>query len=160
MKQITSEEPIDHWGFLNIENKIILDLGCGRFHSSISTAEWFIQNEAQKVIGIDLGNEIIDSHKFIYHSLAIDKPQQIKGLIETYKPHIIKADIEGAEIHFNEVSLSDLGRVSEIAIEYHNNELKELILNKLSEWEFEIVDIYQLFDIEIERMGVIHTIKK
>jgi hypothetical protein len=159
MKQITSEEPIDHWGFLNIENKIILDLGCGLFHSTISTPEWFIKNGAQKVIGIDLGNEI-EYDNFIYHAIAIDKPQQIKGLIETYKPHIIKADIEGAEIHFNEITLSDLGRVSEIAIEYHNNELKELILNKLSEWEFEIVDIYQLFDIEIERMGVIHAVKK
>jgi len=158
MKQITSEEPIDHWGFLNIENKIILDLGCGLFHSTISTPEWFIKNGAQKVIGIDLGNEI-EYDNFIYHAIAIDKAQQIKGLIETYKPHIIKADIEGAEIHFNEITLSDLGKVSEIAIEYHNNELKELILNKLSEWSFEIVDIYQLFDIEIERMGVIHAVK-
>lgn len=160
MKTITSEEPIDHWGFLNIKNKIVLDLGCARFHSSISTAEWFILNGASRVIGIDLGHEIIDMNNFIYHSLAIDSTQKIKGLIETYKPDIIKADIEGAEIYFNDISLNDLGIVSEIAIEYHNNELKEVVLTKLNEWGFDVIDIYQLFDIEIERMGVIHAIKQ
>jgi hypothetical protein len=160
MKRITSEEPNIHWGFLDIKDKIVLDLGCARFHSSISTAEWFINNGATKVIGIDLGNEIIDSNQFIYHSLSIDTTQKIKGLIETYKPHIIKADIEGAERYFNEITLEDLGLVNEIAIEYHDNELKGIILQKIAEWGFGIVDTYQLMDIEIERMGVIHAKKQ
>jgi SAM-dependent methyltransferase len=158
MKKITSEEPIDHWGFLKVKDKIVLDLGCGKFHSTISTPEWFIQNGAQKVIGIDLSSEF-EYDKFIYHAMAIENSQQIKGLIETYKPHIIKADIEGAEIHFNNVEISDLGVVSEIAIEYHSNELMELIFNKLADWDFALLDIYQLFDIETERMGVIHAVK-
>lgn len=158
MKKITSEEPIDHWGFLKVKDKIVLDLGCGKFHSTISTPEWFIQNGAQKVIGIDLSSEF-EYDKFIYHAMAIENSQQIKGLIETYKPHIIKADIEGAEIHFNNVDISDLGVISEIAIEYHSNELMELIFNKLADWEFALVNIYQLFDIETERMGVIHAVK-
>ena len=158
MTKITSEEPIDHWGFLNVKDKIVLDLGCGKFHSTISTPEWFIQQGAERVIGIDLSSEL-EYDKFTYHAMSIDNPQQIKDLIETYKPHIIKADIEGAEIHFNGVELSDLGVVTEVAIEYHDNELMELIFNKLADWGFALINIYRLFDIETERMGVIHAVK-
>ena len=32
MMYITSEEPINHWGFIDFKDKIVLDLGCGKFH--------------------------------------------------------------------------------------------------------------------------------
>lgn len=158
MTIITSEEPKDHWGFLKIKDKVILDLGCGVFHSTISTHQWFIDDGASKVIGIDLGTEI-EYPKFIYHAMAIDSTQKIKGLIETYKPDIIKCDIEGAEIHFNGIESADLYNVNEIAVEYHNNELRDLIFDKLADWDFALLNIYQLFDIDTETMGVIHAVK-
>lgn len=46
--KITSEEPGNHWGFINFKDKIVLDLGCGKFHSTISTYDWFykmVQNK-------------------------------------------------------------------------------------------------------------------
>lgn len=157
MKRIISEEPDLHWGFLDFKDKIVLDLGCGKFYSKLSTAEWFLQNGALKVIGIDLGTEIIDDDKFIYHTLNIDSTQKIKGLIETYKPHIIKADIEGAEKYFDDLKLDELGRVNEIAVEYHSHNLKLGFELKLLEWGFNIIDIYGLFDEDIHRVGVIHA---
>ena len=159
MKKIISEEPDLHWGFLDFKDKIVLDLGCGKFYSKLSTAEWFVQNGASKVIGIDLGTEIIDDDKFIYHTLNIDSTQKIKGLIETYKPHIIKADIEGAEKYFDHIKSDELGRVDEIAVEYHSNNLKLGFELKLLEWGFNIIDIYGLFDEDIHRIGVIHAKK-
>ena len=160
IQRIMSEEPINHWWFLDIKNKIVLDLGCGKFYSSISTAEYFVNNGASKVIGIDLGTEIIDDDTFIYHTLNIDSTQKIKGLIETYKPHIIKIDIEGAEKYFDGISQTDLGRVDEIAIEYHSNQLKLGFELKLIEWGFKIVNTYGLFNESIDRIGVIHAKKE
>jgi hypothetical protein len=157
MKRITSEEPDLHWGFLDFKDKVVLDLGCGKFYSSLSTAEWFVKNGASKVIGIDLGTEIIDDDKFIYHTLNIDSTQKIKGLIETYKPHIIKADIEGAEKYFDDIKSDELGRMDEIAVEYHSNNLKLGFELKLLEWGFNIIDIYGLFNENIDRIGVIHA---
>lgn len=153
---IRSEEPIDHWGFLDIKGKTILDLGCGKFSSTISTADWFLLNGASKVIGVDMGsNEYLDDVHYI--QMCIDSKEKLQTLIRDYEPQIIKADIEGAEIHFNE--LSSLGNTIELAIEYHSGELKEIVLNVIERHGFRVENIYQLNDIELERMGVIHAKK-
>lgn len=153
---IRSEEPIDHWGFLDIKGKVILDLGCGKFSSTISTADWFLLNGASKVIGVDMGsNEYLDGVHYI--QMCIDSKEKLQTLIRDYEPQIIKADIEGAEIHFKE--LSSLGNTIELAIEYHSGELKEIVLNVIERHGFKIENIYQLNDIELERMGVIHAKK-
>ena len=153
---IRSEEPIDHWGFLDIKGKTILDLGCGKFSSTISTADWFLLNGAAKVIGVDMGsNEYLDDVHYI--QMCIDSKEKLQTLIRDYEPQIIKADIEGAEIYFNE--LSSLGNTIELAIEYHSGELKEIVLNVIERHGFRVENIYQLNDIELERMGVIHAKK-
>jgi len=159
MKKITSEEPIDHWGFLNVKDKVVLDLGCGKFHSTIPTYEWFLQQGASKVIGVDLGQEKSDDN-FTYYQLCIDSDEKLQNLLHDNSVDIIKADIEGAEKHFKSITKEDIGNVSELAIEYHDEEMKSLVLAKISEWAFGIVDTYQLFDIETERMGVIHAKKQ
>jgi len=159
MKKITSEEPIDHWGFLNVKDKVVLDLGCGIFHSTISTFEWFLKQGATQVIGVDLGNENSENENFKYYSLCIDNDDKIKSLL--MQPiDVIKADIEGAEKYFKTITKDDLGKVAELAIEYHDEEMKDLVLSKIAEWAFGIVDTYQLFDIDINKMGVIHAKKQ
>lgn len=153
---IKSEEPIDHWGFLDIKGKVILDLGCGKFSSTISTADWFLLNGASKVIGVDMGsNEYLDDVHYI--QMCIDSKEKLQTLIRDYEPQIIKADIEGAEIYFNE--LSSLGNTIELAIEYHSGKLKEIVLSVIERHGFRVENIYQLNDIELERMGVIHAKK-
>lgn len=159
MKNIKSEEPIDHWGFLDIKDKVILDLGCGIFYSSISTYEWFLQQGAAQVIGVDLGEEKSENENFKYYPLCIDSDDKLKNLLQ-HPIDIIKADIEGGEKHFDSVTKEDLGNVTELAIEYHSEELRALVLSKITEWEFEIIDIYQLLDIDTGRMGVVHAKKQ
>lgn len=158
MKKITSEEPVDHWGFLNVKDKVVLDLGCSKFHSTIPTYEWFLQQEASKVIGIDLGEEQ-SNENFTFYRLCIDSDEKIKNLLQEHPIDVIKADIEGAEKYFKNITQEDFKDVTELAIEYHDEEMKELVLSKLAEWAFGIVDTYQLFDIDIARMGVIHAKK-
>ena len=158
-KCITSEEPDLHWSFLDFKGKTVLDLGCGKFYSKISTAEWFVKSGASKIIGIDLGVETFHHDKFTYHRLNIDSSEKLKDLIETYKPEVIKADIEGAEVYFNDLSIEELFKVKEIAVEYHSNDLKLGFESKLLEWGFKIIDTYGLFTEDINRVGVIHAKK-
>ena len=123
--KITSEEPEIHWPFLNVKDKVVLDLGCSIFYSKISTADWFVQQGAKQVIGVDLGNDTPEH--FIYHRIAIRSKNDILYLLNKYTPDVIKCDIEGAEEHFKDISSNDIESVKQVAVEYHNNDLKLLI---------------------------------
>ena len=155
---ITSEEPNIHWGFLNVQGRTVLDLGSSKFAATKSTPEYFIEEGAIKVIGIDLGLDTeYQNSSFTMIPMHISSKDQLQGLIDEHQPDVIKADIEGAEAHFKEIQ--SLPNVVELAIEYHDNDLKNLIESKLAEWGFDNWDLYQLFDIETERMGVLHAKK-
>ena len=69
--KITSAEPDNHWGFINFKDKIVLDLGCGKFHSTISTYDLFLQNGAKQVIGVGLFFVIIIKIRFISNDVKI-----------------------------------------------------------------------------------------
>ena len=155
--KIASEEPEIHWPFLNVKDKIVLDLGCGLFYSKISTADWFVQQGAKQVIGVDLGNDT--PKHFTYHQIAISSTIDILDLLNKYNPDVIKCDIEGAERHFKDVSAVDMERVKQFAVEYHDNDLKLLMEQKIKEWGFENSETYQLFDEDINRIGVIYAHK-
>jgi len=157
MRYIRNEEPIEHWGYLDIKDKVILDLGCGKFQASISTAEWFIQNGASKVIGVDLEPTFISHPQLVYHSMEINSPNNLIGLISEYNPDIIKADIEGAEEHFE--PLENILNVKQFVIEYHSSALKQLILRKLNEWGFNDIEEIQLLSCNINEQGVIYARK-
>lgn len=152
--KITSEEPIEHWYFLTPKDKIILDLGCNRFYSSISTAEWFIGEGAKELIGVDLSLCDFEHPNFINHIDIIDSTDKIKKYLQ-YNPQIIKCDIEGAEIYFD--GIDELPSVEEIAIEYHTELIKPFIERKLNEWGFNKIITYQIFDEDINRIGVFHA---
>jgi hypothetical protein len=152
--KIISEEPIEHWYFLTPKDKIILDLGCNKFYSSISTAQWFIEEGASTLIGVDLSLCDFQHEKFINHVDVINSSDKIKKYLE-YKPQIIKCDIEGSEIYFDDID--DLPSVEEIAIEYHNELIKQSIEKKLNDWGFDKIITYQIFDEDINRIGVFHA---
>ena len=157
MIHITSEEPINHWGFIDFKDKIVLDLGCGKFHSSISTYEWFLQNGAKQVIGVDLGNETSENINFIYSAGGIDSKERLLKLINEYNPEVIKSDIEGAEIHFKDIE--NLHNVKEFAIEYHSADLKNMLLDKFVTWGFDSIEEIHLMDCNIAEQGVLYAKK-
>jgi hypothetical protein len=156
MKKITSEEPIEHWSFLNFKNKIVLDLGCGRFYSSISTAEWFLNEGASLVIGVDLSKENIENEKFIPYAKAINSCSDIEYFLK-YKPNVIKCDIEGAEKYLKDIVLDS--SVTQIGIEYHDAETKKICEDFFKKWQFHNVELYQLFDESTDRIGVYYAQK-
>ena len=154
---ITSEEPDHHWGFIDFKDKIVLDLGCGKFHSSISTYEWFLQNGAKQVIGVDLGNESSENINFTYIHSCIDSFDKLNDMINKYNPNVIKSDIEGAEIYFKDIEA--LPSVDEFAIEYHNSDLKKMLIEKLFIWGFGCIQEIQLMDCNINEQGVLYAKK-
>ncbi len=156
MLKIKSEEPKEHWRFLNPKDKVVLDLGCGKFYSSISTAQWFLDQGASQVIGVDLSKEPITSDRFIGYAKAISSKEDLEYFLK-YKPQIIKVDIEGAEKYFDKIA--SLEGVECITIEYHSNELKQLCEKKFADWGFSNLELYQLFDEDINRIGVWHAWK-
>ena len=157
MKHITSEEPDNHWGFINFKDKIVLDLGCGKFHSTISTYDWFLQNGAKQVIGVDLGNETSEDINFIYSGGEVNSKERLLKLLNEYNPQVIKSDIEGAEIHFKDIE--NLHSVKEFAIEYHSADLKKMLLNRFAVWGFDYIEEIQLMDCNLDEQGVLYAKK-
>lgn len=154
MKNIINEEPDIHWGFLDVKDKVVLDLGCGKFYSSISTAEYFLNSGAESVIGVDLSDIGITDDRFTMIIEHIHSTEQLEDLNYRIYPDVIKCDIEGAEMYFDGIPGLP-GETTQFAVEYHDNKTKLICEKKLKEWGFEI-EYYQLLGEDINRIGVIH----
>lgn len=172
IEKITSENPENHWRFLNPKDKIIMDMGCSFWDSTwhddwFSSSEWFVHKGAKQVVGFDASLADILKYNEIYANderyemffLHVKEKADLLSAIQKYKPEVIKCDIEGAEIHFDEITSEDLESVSEIAIEYHNVPTREMCERKLIEWNFNNHQFYQLGEYDINQVGVYHLWK-
>ena len=169
IEKITSENPNNHWRFLNCQDKIVMDMGCSFWDSTwnegwLSSAEYFVDKGAKKLIGFDCAAHDIKKYHDLYGNegkyytfqICINSNQQIENLLLQYKPQVIKCDIEGAEIHFQNVTKDMIDFVDEIAIEYHNGPTRDLCENKITEWQFPNHQLYQLGNEDTNRVGVWH----
>ena len=154
---INSEEPKEHWSFLNPKGKIVLDLGCGKFYSSISTAQWFLDEGATKVIGVDINKEPIEDERFVPYAKAVSSKKDLEDFLY-HTPEIIKCDIEGAEKYFEDIH-SLPSSVRQFAVEYHDAETKRICESQLEKWGFKHIELYQLFNENTDRIGVYHAWK-
>jgi hypothetical protein len=145
---IKSENPEDHWNFLDVKNHIVLDLGCG-FHliekGWMTTPEYFIHKGANKIIGIDTERSDIQKLQEIYpnHSFFTDRIHnlnQLKNYIETYNVTCLKMDIEGDEQCYID-SNEKFPSLKNVAIETHNRTLLNKLLYKLLRDNFTIQKI-------------------
>lgn len=152
---IPNENPTVHWGFFNVKDRVVLDLGCGKFYSPISTAEFFINQGASKVIGVDLSDINYSHPDFTMIVKRIESREDIESLMKEHSPHIIKCDIEGAEKYLSDIPLYK--EVDEFAVEYHDNFTKMICEEFVRRWRFKNVEIYQLLGEDINRIGVIHA---
>ncbi len=103
-KVVHSENPIEHWSDISdVQDKIVMDLGCGwLFQPFQSTPEYFISRGAKSVIGVEAdGGEVqklkglYPNHTFICKTILSET--DLIELFETYRPEVIKMDIEGYE---------------------------------------------------------------
>lgn len=155
MKKVNNENPNEHWEFINVNKKIVLDLGCGRWEhveyrdpNWPTTPEYWTQKGANRVIGIDADQNEIDwflkMYKdeivYTFNCMAINSSNDFYYLINQYKPNVIKCDIEGGEIHLINLDNETFKLVDEYYIETHGQELYLNCVSKLSECDYEIYE--------------------
>ena len=166
MKNIPTEDPKHHWSFLNVKDKLVLDMGCSFYEAyynpgMLSSAEWFIENGATQVIGFDGDPEEVTKYNIVYKNdpryeifqLWLDTPDHIKKLLE-FNPQVIKCDIEGAEINFLPITKEEMDCVEEIAFEYHDIATREMCEKKLPEWGFDYIEQFSILDRHPDNQGV------
>lgn len=144
IKEIFGENASQHWWFLDVKDKVVLDLGCGIWYSDDPeeyTPMYFERNGASKVIGVDADcGYFIDKYegnpKYEFIGMRIDCPEHLRELLQQYRPDVLKMDIEGYEMHMEEITAEDMSSVTEIGFEWHSDELKAMLLRKLREWGF------------------------
>jgi len=168
-KIVHSENPLEHWSDItDLKNKCVLDLGCGWINQGFqSTPEYFLSRGASKIIGVDETcteinslTEIYPSHTFLCGK--IDTADDLSNLIKTYKPEFIKMDIEGFEVLIKDIPVEVFSSVEEMAVEYHNPECKEVLINKFKELNFEVFasNSFGWYCTDPNIMGIIHAKKK
>jgi hypothetical protein len=150
---INSENPSEHWAcFTNIKDKVVLDFGCamdGGYGPDCGTMQYWHNQGAKLAIGIDVDLSSITNpdtkfympqdDRTILIQDAIDSTAKIEYYISTYKPDIIKCDIEHHEQYFLNINPDVFKLCNEYAIETHSPELRDGILELLSKNGYNVV---------------------
>jgi hypothetical protein len=146
---IESENSTDHWPYFEVEEKNVLDLGCGRWYTKdlneCSPIYFGIKN-ANKVVGVDGNADDINFYKnstdgdakFVFITEHISSADQVKSMINQYSINALKCDIEGGESCLLDLTAGDLDPVTELAIEFHSEDLKQSFIKKVVDWGFTI----------------------
>lgn len=163
--KILSENSEHHWPFLNTKGSTLLDLGCGRHDTPNlpDTSSFYLGQEANKVISVDASQTEIDffnssgldNNKFTFICKRIESKEDILSLITEYNPTVIKCDIEEYETNFYDMTKEEMSDVVEIAIEYHNLDIRLRIAEKINEWGFNIHSEGKFGFVDAPQMGVL-----
>lgn len=154
IEKIFGEDASKHWWFLDVKDKVVLDLGSGRWYTEDQeefTPMYFERMGASQVVAVDsdegsqrgyFTETFGHNPKYVFIGMLIDTTEQIRGLIQQYKPHVIKMDIEGAEVYIEGLTAEDMSCVKEVGFEYHETaqvsveDMKQMLIRKLREWGF------------------------
>jgi hypothetical protein len=168
---ITTEDSSVHWKHFNVQNKTVLDLGCGRWYTETFeefSPVYFNRESAKLVIGIDSNSDEIsyyqsklgDNTDFIFETKNILNTSDIIELLQKYpEVNALKCDIEGHEKVLLELNASHLSNIDELAIEVHSKELNELFTQKITEWGF-VLKLYAPITHNGDRLGVLFCERK
>lgn len=132
---IESEDPLVHWGFVEVMDKVVLDLGCGYFGAeTTNTPQFFLENGASYVVGVDMslsGLESVNDPNIALIEMSIDSALEVSKLYERFQPQVVKCDVEGAEVYLAELHEAVFKWPEQYAIEVHSDDLDELLTRKL-----------------------------
>ena len=160
---IHTEDSSVHWTYFDTINQNVLDLGCGRWHSNNyeELSPIYFGRTADKVIGVDANGGCIDFYidytnndsKFTFIYKHITDVNEVREWLVKYNITALKCDIEGDEKLLLDLTTDDLINVKELAIEYHNDSLKQDFLIKAKEWGFNLKAEGKF--VNVDNMGVL-----
>lgn len=152
--QVKTENPSEHWEFIECNNEVAVDLGCGRWEkieyrdpSWLTTPEWLLHKGASHVYAYDIDpaevewyNTTLSPSKNItaYHK-QINNVEDIREIFNTVKPTVVKCDIEGYERAILDLSDVEFLTVKFYAIETHSDELYSKFVERFNNLKYEII---------------------
>jgi|LakMenEpi03Aug12_release.lakeMendotaPanAssembly.Ray.scaffolds.fasta_scaffold364751_2 hypothetical protein len=154
LKETDSENPNLHWEFVKCKDRVCLDLGCGRWESVEyrdpnwpTTPEWLIQNGAKKVYAFDLdeneinwyNENICKDSNISAFTLNVSSVNDIRNIINEYKPEMIKCDIEGFEYVLLELTDEEFSSIRHYALETHSDDLYKKFVEKFTNLGYDII---------------------
>jgi SAM-dependent methyltransferase len=165
--EIRTENPAEHWGFLPVRSQRVLDLGCGINNNEFTpTPMYWIQNEAEFVVGIDPSPQSYEWYKsnfnikkFVNVMDYIDRIEKFQLYLGYYKPDILKIDVEGGELYLNGLESKYLDGVRHIGIEYHNLSCLVSCERLLTDNGYTL-EYYKFPHLDIDHQGVLYAHKK
>jgi hypothetical protein len=142
-----NEEPDLHWPGVNVQDRVVLDLGAGDFgrvgtQSYPGTPDHWLANGAAKVVAVDMEEKDLQNYtdpRIETIAMSISGPEEISNLIQEHQPDLVKADIEGAEKYFLNIFPDVLRIPKAYAIETHDRYLFENISSMLSMLGYKII---------------------
>jgi hypothetical protein len=165
---IQSENSEYHWLYFNPKEKIVLDLGCGRHDTNQvehHSPTYFLQQGALKVLAIDSRQSEVDYFNSLnlenleVRSMFIDNTDIVRNLLNESKATALKCDIEEWEKVLYGLDKKDMEQVTDLAIEYHTEEIREHIIAKMNEWGFNIIAEGKFGFVHAPQMGVLFAEK-
>jgi SAM-dependent methyltransferase len=159
--KIESEDPVVHWPDINVKNKNVLDLGCGRWEETDQTKMtpiYLLAQGAKSLIGIDSSIEEIKYFRSLnltnatFFAESIKDSLLVKLIIKQNNINAIKSDIEGKELLFLDFTAEDVVNITSLYIEYHGHYIKDLLIPKIKDLGFTITKIGHLW---IDGFGVL-----
>lgn len=136
---IETEDPRQHWQFMHLQGKRVLNLGCGHFGQSAinqypDEIEYFFEHSPELLVGVDKNAKDIAFLQQKHHTKIQDDRlvllaeecatvPALQKLIDTYNINTIKSDIEGFEFLFEWLPDEDALKIQSWYIEVHGNNL-------------------------------------
>ena len=153
-KYIYTEDPKEHWKFLTCTNERVVDFGCcyndkdqeNTRDRKLGTPQFILAQNPITYIGLDIYEpDLIELRKEIqkenvfFFNLKIDSSEKIQKIFDDYLPTVIKMDIEGAESYM--CSTTPPNCLKQIAVESHNQEIENMLINWSNEWKFTLTSV-------------------
>lgn len=154
IENCNSEKPSLHWKYMECKDKVVLDLGCGRWESVEyrdpswpTTPEYLIELGASKVYAVD-----IDPAEIAWYTEKVSPKVNVtaihknvnsvdvlRELLNEYKPTVIKSDIEGYENTFLQLSDEEFCNIEMYGLETHSDHLYNSFIQKFKTLEYDII---------------------
>ena len=157
IKYIYTEDPKEHWKFLNCTNERVVDFGCcyndkdqeNTRVNKLGTPQFILAQNPIMYVGLDiyepdlieLKKEIQQENAFFFN-LKLDSSEKVQKVFDDYLPTVIKMDIEGAELYMCDTVPPNC--LKQIAVESHNQQIENMLISWSNKWNFALTSVEAL----------------